>query len=159
MNKYYKIPMTERVVSVGERSLYQILQDNYPELYNRELGRVELTYGGENPGVMSPELESIVDEYNQETTAIYKAAGIPQYIIGFVGQDGTLVEYSTKTPLLMRSNFSFIFSREVSQQEAYRYLDEEPNYISVTDYLFSPKKQEKHLMKRLISAITTKLDN
>ena len=54
MKKYYKIPMTERMIKVDGTSLFDILKDNYLDLYNREKGRVELQCGGSNPGVMTP---------------------------------------------------------------------------------------------------------
>ena len=62
MKKYYKIPMTERIAKINDISLFDILKDNYPDLYNREKGRVELQYGGTNPGVMTPQLEEAVKE-------------------------------------------------------------------------------------------------
>ena len=67
MKKYYKIPMTERIVFANNMSLFQILKDHYPDLYNREQGRIELTYGGDNPGVMTPQLEKHVKDYNHQT--------------------------------------------------------------------------------------------
>ena len=62
MNKYYKIPMTERIIKVNDTSLFDILLEHYPDLYNREKGRVELQYGIPEPGIMTPQLEEAVNE-------------------------------------------------------------------------------------------------
>lgn len=76
MKKYYKIPMTERIIKVDGTALFDILKDNYPDLYNREKGRVELKYSGSNPGVMTPHLEEVVGEYNKETDMLYRIQGV-----------------------------------------------------------------------------------
>lgn len=159
MKKYYKIPMTERIVQVNTVSLFQILQEHYPDLYNRELGRIELTYGGDNPGVMTPQLEEMVNEYNAETKALYKAMGVPQYIIGFKNEDDVIVEYATKTPLDESGLGCFISGREVSQTEAYTYLDDEKNYIEVVNRFFPKKEKPKSIGQRVIEVITGKKDN
>lgn len=111
MKKYYKIPMTERIVSANGQSLFQILEEYYPDLYNREKGRVSLTYDVTEPGVMTPELEKAVNAYNAETKAIYKAMGVPQFIIGYRVGDEPPVEYVTKTPLSAKGYNGFIESR------------------------------------------------
>lgn len=161
MKKYYKIPMTERIVKVDDTSLFDILQEHYPDLYNREKGRVELQYGGTNPGIMTPQLEEIVSEYNHETDLMYLEQGVPKYIIA-VDTDGEVKEYATGTELQTHGMGSLLQGREVSQTQAYEYLDTTANYIEVVGNLFA-KEEKKELKKsyisRIISALTSKKDN
>ena len=161
MKKYYKIPLTERIISANGNSLFEILRDNYPELYAREKGRVEMTFiDVPEPGVMTPELERMISEYNSETDAIYETMGVPKYIIGYkADEQAQLVEYTTKTPLTTQGFGSFIQGREVSKTEAYNYLDAERNYIEVSNKLFSKQEEPKSLVRKIISAITGKSDN
>lgn len=156
MKKYYKIPMTERIVSANGQTLFQILQDNYPDLYNREKGRVSLTYEVTEPGVMTPELEKVVEAYNAETRSMYKAMGVPQFIIGFQVDDEPPVEYATKTPLTTYGYNCVLSFREVPQLEAYNYLDEESNYLEIVDKLFVKKEEPKSFRKIVREVLTGK---
>lgn len=54
MKKYYKMPMTERIIKVNDTSLFDILRAHHPNLYNRENGCVELQYSIPGPGIMTP---------------------------------------------------------------------------------------------------------
>lgn len=157
MKKYYKIPLTERLVYVGEKSLYQILQDNYQELYNREVGRIELIYGDHKSRVMTSTLQEKIDAYNTETKKLYKTMNVPTHIIGF-DNNGDLVEYATKTPLNCCSKETFLHCRQVSQLEAYEYLNNQDGYLDMTDKLFYKKTTTMEYAKRLASAIYTKID-
>ncbi len=158
MRKFYKIPMTERVVKVNDTSLFQILHEQYPDLHNRELGRVELTYGGSNPGVMTPELEKIVNDYNEQTALLYKAMKVPQYIIA-IKEDEEVKEISTKTVLSAGGLSSLVAARQVSQQEAYEYLDNTEGYIEKANQFFPKKEEKKCLLKRAFEVIIGKKDN
>ena len=158
MKKYYKIPMTERVVSANGETLFKILQDQYPDLYNRELGRIELTYGGTEPGVMTPQLEEAVNDYNAQTSLLYKAMGVPQYLIAIKEDDKEVKEYVTGTILTAGGLGCLLEGRQVSQTTAYQYLDETPNYMDKVAQLF-PKEEKKSLIKRTITAIISKKDN
>lgn len=161
MKKYYRIPMTERIVKVDGISLFEILQKHYPDLYNREKGRVELMYGGSNPGVMTPQLEEAVKDYNQETDVMYHALGVPKYIIAIKDESG-IREYATKTTLEVPSNGSILTGREVSQTTAYQYLDSTTNYIGITNKMFV-KEENKSLKKsrfqQMLSALSGRKDN
>lgn len=159
MKKYYKIPMTERIVSINGKSLFNTLQDNYPDLYNRELGRVELTYGGPEPGIMTPQLEREVDEYNAETARLYQAMGVPSHIIGVKNDEGEVFEYVTGLPLETRGYTSMFSGRGVSQLEAYNYLDNQINYSEVVTEMFPKKEEPKSLRKRVYEVIFGKKDN
>ena len=77
MSKYYKIPLTERVVGVSTGSLYKTLRENYPDLYNREVGRMDLKYGDSKHTTD----KDTMDRYNKETSMMYKAMGLPEFII------------------------------------------------------------------------------
>lgn len=150
MNKYYKIPMTERVVSINDKTLFQTLQENYPELYDREKGRVELTYGGDEPGAITPQLECEIEKYNAETANLYHAIGVPCYLIGLQVDDGSVVEYVTGMPLETSYGRSTVLAgREVSQLEAYQYLDNESNYSEVASKMFAKKEEPKTFMKKV----------
>ena len=81
MKKYYKIPMTERVVLVNGETLFSILSEVHPELYTREKGRIELQYGlTQEPGIIEPGLQKLVDEYNEGTKELYRQLGVPTHI-------------------------------------------------------------------------------
>lgn len=161
MKKYYKIPMTERIIKVDDTSLFDILKDNYPDLYNREKGRVELQYGGSNPGVMTPQLEEVVREYNKETDMLYKQQGVPKYIIA-INNGETIKEYVTGKPLETIGGGCIFQGREVSQLEAYNYLDTTENYIEIVGKLFAKEDKKtlrKSLVQRVADILKTKKDN
>lgn len=161
MKKYYKIPLTERIAKINDISLFDILKDNYPDLYNREKGRVELQYGGDNPGVMTPQLEEAVKDYNQETDLMYASLGVPKYIIA-VSNDDEVKEYATGAKIEMFGYGCVLQGREVPQTQAYEYLDKAPNYVGVVNNLFA-KEEKKELKKtrfqRVVAALTGSKDN
>ena len=159
MHKYYKIPLTERLVTVNNRSLFQILQEHYPDLYERERGRVELTYGGDNPGAITPQLECEIEKYNKETANLYKAMGVPSHIIAYQVDDGSISEYCTGASLESHGYYTFFKNREVSQAEAYQLLDEENNYSAVVSKMFAQKEKPKSLGKRICERFLGKKDN
>lgn len=161
MKKYYKIPLTERIISANGNSLFEILRDCYPELYDREIGRVKMTYVDvPEPGVMTPVLEKMISEYNSETDAIYATMGVPKYIIGYKeDEQAQLVEYATKTPLITKGYVSFTREKEVSETDASDYLATEKDYIEVLNKLFSKKEEPKSLVIVIDSVITGKSDN
>lgn len=155
MKKYYKIPMTERIIKVDGTSLFEILQEHYPDLYNREKGRVELQYGGTNPGVMTPHLEEVVGEYNKETDALYKVQGVPKYIVA-IGDSETIQEYVTGKTLETIGGGCIFQGREVSQKEAYEYLDKTTNYAEMVGKMLS-KEDTKSLKKSLVQRVANVL--
>ena len=153
--------MTERIIKVDDTSLFDILKDNYPDLYNREKGRVELQYGGSNPGVMTPQLEEVVGEYNKETDMLYKQQGVPKYIIA-INNGETIKEYVTGKPLETIGGGCIFQGREVSQLEAYNYLDTTENYIEIVGKLFAKEDKKtlrKSLVQRVADILKTKKDN
>ena len=161
MKKYYKIPMTERIIKVDGTSLFDILKDNYPDLYNREKGRVELQYGGSNPGVMTPHLEEVVGEYNKETDMLYRIQGVPKYIVA-IGDGESIKEYVTGKPLETLGGGCIFQGREVSQLEAYKYLDATENYAETVGKLLvkeDAKTLKKSLVQRVVSILKSKKDN
>ena len=161
MKKYYKIPMTERIIKVDGTSLFDILKDNYPDLYNREKGRVELQYGGTNPGVMTPHLEEVVGEYNKETDALYMVLGVPKYIVAIDNGDA-IQEYITGKTLETLGGGCIFQGREVSQREAYEYLDKTKNYAEMVGKMLvkeDSKTLKKSLVQRVVSVLKTKKDN
>ncbi len=154
MKKYYKIPMTERVILVNGESLFSVLSEVYPELYSREKGRIELQYGlTQEPGIIEPELEKLVDEYNAGTKDLYRQLGVPTHIIAMKNEEGNLFEYATKTPLEEFGHGTFISCREVSQEQAYDYLDKQDNYYEVAAKLFPQKEHPKSLLKKAIKFV------
>ena len=161
MKKYYKIPMTERIIKVDGTSLFEILLEHYPDLYNREKGRVELQYGGTNPGVMTPHLEEVIEEYNRETDELYKLQGVPKYIIA-TGDDELIKEYVTGQPLETIGHGYIFLGREVSQLEAYKYLDETDNYSEIVGKMLvkeDTKTLRKSIVRRVINVLNSKKDN
>lgn len=158
MKKFYKIPMTERIVMTEKGPLIDTLKEQYPQLHQRELERIELTYGHNNPGYMTPELEKTVAEYNEKTAIMYKALDVPQYIIAQQEDDGDIIEYSTKTKLIIRCN-STLTGREINVIQAYDYMQEIPSYEERVNQFFPPqnsKKTQKNPIKKLIKAIAKK---
>lgn len=155
MKKYYKIPMTERIVLVNGETLFSILSDVHPELYTREKDRIEIQYGlTQEPGIIEPELQKLVDEYNEGTKELYRQLGVPTHIIAINDEEGNLFEYATKTPLEEFGHGSFVSCREVSQQEAYEYLDSQNNYYEETAKFFPQKDTVKSLIKKAINFVT-----
>ena len=157
MKKYYKIPMTERIIKVNGTSLFDILQDHHPDLYNREKGRVDLQYGIPEPGIMTPQLEEAVNTYNQETKRLYKEQHVPTHIIA-IGEEEHITEYVTHTPLQTFGQGCFLLGREVSQQEAYEYLNETENYIEEVSKMLA-KQEKKTLRKTLVQKVTNILSS
>lgn len=161
MKKYYRIPMTERIAKINDISLFDILKDNYPDLYNREKGRVELQYGGTNPGVMTPQLEEVIKEYNQETDLIYASLGVPKYIIA-VSHEDDIKEYVTGTVIKTNGIGYVLQAREISQLQAYQYLDNTPNYNEVVGKMLVKEKNKelkKTRFQKVVTALTGNKDN
>lgn len=161
MKKYYKIPMTERIIKVNDTSLFDILKDHHPDLYNREKGRVELQYGIPEPGIMTPQLEEAVNTYNQETKRLYKEQQVPTHIIA-IGDDEEIVEYVTHTPLQTFGQMLFLQGREVSKHEAYEYLDKTENYIEEVSKMLTKQDKKtlrKTLAQKVVNILSSKKDN
>ena len=161
MKKYYRIPMTERIAKINDISLFDILKDNYPDLYNREKGRVELQYGGTNPGVMTPQLEEVIKEYNQETDLIYASLGVPKYIIAVLHEDD-IKEYVTGAVIKTNGIGYVLQAREISQLQAYQYLDNTPNYNEVVGKMLVKEKNKelkKTRFQKVVTALTGNKDN
>ena len=158
MKRFYKIPMTERIVMTGNVSLIEILKEQYPELHERELCRIELTYGHNNPGYMTPELEKTVADYNEETAIMYKAMEIPQYIIARQEDEGEITEHVTGTKLTVRCN-SILYGREINVIDAYQYMNSIPKYSESVHQFFENEKEKdknKNPIKKLVRFITKK---
>mgnify|MGYP003302588301 CR=1 FL=1 len=138
---YYKIPMTERALMVENVPLIKLLQEKYPILYKREMGRIELTYGGDKQ-------ESAVNKYNMQTAALYKCLGVPQYIIVEKDRGGELKEYSTATVLTTNVS-SLLDGREISSEEVYEYLCESKKYDDEVQAFFSKEDKKEKIKKPL----------
>lgn len=161
MKKYYKIPMTERIIKVNDTSLFDILKDHHPDLYNREKGRVELQYGIPEPGIMTPQLEEAVNAYNQETKRLYMEQKVPTHIIA-IGDAEEIIEYVTHTPLQIFGHGYFLLGREVSEQEAYEYLNETENYIEEVSKMLAKEDKKilkKSLVQKVANILSHKTDN
>ena len=160
MKKYYKIPLTERVIKIDGTSLFGFLLENYPDLYNREKGRIVLQYGGETHGIMTHNLKKKIEEYNQKTDRLYICMGVPKYIVAM--GDEIISEYATGKPLEVLGTGSVLSAREVSQQEAYQYLEKTKNYEEVVTKMLnkdSYKMLKKSWFQRISSHLKSKKDN
>ena len=144
MSKYYKIPLTERIVGTSSGSLYKLLRENYPELYDREVGRMDLKYGNKDNIVNS----NTIADYNRQTSLLYKAMGIPEFIIAVeIVTGGGIEEISTSTPLMVSSK-KFLKTRKVSKEDATSYIEEVTDYSEkIANYFTSANK--KGLEKKL----------
>lgn len=144
MSKYYKIPLTERIVGTSTGSLYKTLRDNYPELYSRELGRMALKYGDKKNMVDA----NIIADYNKETSRMYEALGMPEFIIAIEKVSGAgIEEISTSTPLIVSSK-DFLKTRVVSKEIATSYIASKDEYSEKIANFFSPTKK-KELIKKV----------
>ena len=144
MSKYYKIPLTERVVGVSTGSLYKTLRENYPDLYNREVGRMDLKYGDSKHTTD----KDTMDRYNKETSMMYKAMGLPEFIIAVETVSGEgIKEISTSTPLIISSK-EILKSRNVSKETAILYITEEKEYSEKIANFFT-RRNQKNLCKRV----------
>lgn len=149
--KYYKIPVTHRMIKMNGRSLFKILKEFYPELYQRELERVELTYGGDEPGSMTPQLEMALEKFQSQTDEMYLELGVPKFIIGFETDDGQILESNTRTPMTTNHKIDNIFQvYEVSRDEALNAINEERNYQDATAQMYSAPEPEKTFYKKFI---------
>lgn len=143
MSKYYKIPLTERVVGTSTGSLYKMLRDNCPELYSREIGRMDLKYGDKKNMVD----ESIIADYNKETSRMYETLRMPEFIIAIEKVPGAgIEEISTSTPLIVSSK-EFLRTRMVTKEIATSYIDAKDEYSEKIANFFSITKQ-KELVKK-----------
>ena len=144
MTKYYKIPLTERVIGTSSDSLYKILRDNYPELYAREVGRMDLKYSDKDATVDS----NVMANYNKETSNLYKTLGMPEFIIAIERVTGEgIEEIATSTPLIVSSK-EFLKTRMVSKEVATSYIEENDQYSEKIANFFS-KDKKKNLQKKI----------
>ena len=142
MKKYYKIPMTERVFKINGVSPIDILRYNYPHLYNREQGRMELQYST-NPIFMSPQQAQTIDEYNEVTNMMYNLQGIPKYIIA-VSDGSDIKECATRVTIETFGYDCLLKEREVSKIHAHEYLNKTSNYIETMHNLLIPKEKKEY---------------
>lgn len=142
MSKYYKIPLTERAVSLSSGSLYKNLRENYPALYNREVGRMDLKYGDARHHTDSKTME----KYNKETSILYKEIGLPEFIIAVEKVSGEgIQEISTSTPLI--ASKEFLRTRNVSKETAILYIEKEEDYSEQIATFFTAKKDKSYQKK------------
>ena len=159
--KYYKIPMTERIIKVDGISLFEKLQEHYPDLHNREKGRIELQYGENTSGIVTPNLKEVVGEYNRKTDNLYRIYGVPKYIIA-IGKNEELREYVTGKTLEQMGQGYIALGREVSCKEALEYLNNTENYTNVINKMLiqeDSKSLKKTLIQRAIKVIASKKYN
>lgn len=157
MEKYYKIPMTERLIAANDVALIKILEEEYGYLYDREIGRIKLTYGSNTPKVMTPQLEEEIKEYNQQTAQKYKDMCVPQYIIA-VKENGAIREYETGAIITARGA-GLLDVREVSKEEVTQYLQETEEYYFEETSKFFQKEKNKCFVKGSSETIQSKKDN
>ena len=135
MKKFYKIPVTERIVHINNKSLLKILKEKYPNLYDRENLRIELTYGHTEPGIMTPQLETLINNHNKETSLLYEKMGVPQFIIATKEESEEPKELATGLLLETKAVRGFFNMREISQEDAKLYLEQNPDYVEITTNL------------------------
>lgn len=144
MTKYYKIPLTERVIGTKNGSLYKTLRENYPELYTREVGRMDLKYGDQKNMVDT----SIIADYNKETSVMYETLGMPEFIIAVEKISGRgIKEISTSTPLIILSK-EVLKARLVSKESAISYIEGKEEYSEKIANFFSTSNK-KELVKKV----------
>ncbi len=146
MPKFYKIPLTERAISAHSTSLYEILREKHPILYDREVGRIELLYGALDPNLTTEELERRERNYNSRTAEIYGFHQVPQYLIAIDRDDGAITELATHTELSGRHNSIFKI-REVSGEEATKYFKGEPSYFEAMSNFLTLQKENRETKK------------
>ena len=135
MVKFYKIPVTERQISAEHEPLISILKTKWPALYNMETTRVKLMY--------EEKAFNKLKHHNRCTKLLYKMMGIPRFIIGVQEDESeNVTEYFTATPL-SATNDSIFSGRQVTEKEAFEYMEHNKNYETEVKILFKTNGKEK----------------
>lgn len=140
MTKYYKIPMTERIIGTSFGSLYKLLRERCPKLHDREIGRLALKHGSSD--VSQSELKEQLTKYNQETSAMYELLKIPEFIIAVDNNVTGIVEISSSIPLEVTCK-EFLPARKISEEEAKQYVEKNPNYSEIVSNFFVQEKAKE----------------
>lgn len=141
--KYYKIPLTARIVSANGVSLIEILHQKYPELYDREMDRITLTYGI-GPKTKNPEILERIYKDKEETSQLYREMGVPEHIIAIKNPlSSELTVYGTETKLETIGNYPFE-QQEISVSGAAEYMANAAyDYADFIQTYFEKPKQKK----------------
>lgn len=154
--KFYKIPLTDRMIKIEGKSLIEILQEKFPELYEREMERINIQYE-DCPGSTNPVLEKILKEYNTKTNLCYQEEKLPTYLLA-IQKDDEIREYATNTPLTANHK-TFTELREVTPEQFNTYLDQNPNYEEeIPKFLEQEKNKTKshNLLQKIVNKLEIK---
>lgn len=100
--KYYLISIAlANDIFFNGKSLKQLLEEFYPELYKRENERVNILYSVSPLVSLPPEVRKKYEAYVHETSEIYKRLEVPEYLIA-TGNDKKVIEVCTHNKLVSK---------------------------------------------------------
>lgn len=137
MNKYYLIPTTESDIYFNDKSLGNILEEYYPELFRREEERIDILYST-SPLISMPASERRrYNEHNAETKKMFDKKQVPQYLIAY-GNDYYAEEILTK--IKITSKYPAALSiRSVSKEKVEEYYYSSNYKTKITNYFSNIK--------------------
>ena len=137
MNKYYYVPVTSRHIKYDGHSLLDVTGIIDSKLKDRELGRVEMSYGDKTGDSSSLEMKKVLSQYNSETSLLYKSIGMPERLILISDKDGVREMY-TDPPLEALPNYLDCYQINaidvVNLIESEEYFDLAINYFGMYNY-------------------------
>lgn len=137
MNKYYYVPVTSRHIKYDGHALLDVTGVIDSKLKDRELGRVEMSYGDKTGDSSSLEMKKVLSQYNSETSLLYKSIGMPERLILISDKDGVREMY-TDTPLEALPNYLDCYQINaidvVNLIESEEYFDLAINYFGMYNY-------------------------
>lgn len=136
MKKYYCIPITNSNVFHNGQSLKDHLMIvDYP-IYIRDVSFKEFFYGRIYCDIpTNQELDKIFQEEQKYMKTAFKEKGLPESLIA-VSDDEGFYEITTKEKLNTRSKLIESMYR-ITEEDAIKYLDENPNYIENVNHFFN----------------------
>lgn len=135
MANYYKIALRSNFASYKKTKFINILKEKHPQIYNREM---EYILAKRKMIDFHFESEEQEKQYKTETKEMYKAAGIPEYVI-IEEECGKIYEYWTQKPVT--ASKVILDKCKITPEEATDYILDSIDYKNSAEYIFSKRKE------------------
>lgn len=125
-NSYYLVPVTATGVKFRDKGLRDVFKTVEPELYEKEVKRLELKYGDEASKLDSKMLDTLIERANLETKALFKLKKIPEKIV-VVKNGDLLYELATEFPITVEED-CFIAAFRTEPNNVVEFFMEDDSY-------------------------------
>ena len=135
---YYLVRIQDDAVYYKGKKLIELLREQLPHLYKRELERIEIIYSG---GMSKLFDEEELDKHNEGTKGIYNISLIPYYL-ACIG-NGTIVTELATGEILTSEYPEALGIRKVSKEEFIKFIHQGNYSLKAKNYFKEITKEKE----------------